>query len=50
MLYSPSPGKSVRSLQKCHVIDSGLMTAFGFYDEAKAIEAAVARHLYNARP
>jgi hypothetical protein len=49
-LYSPSIGKSIRSMQKCHVIDSGLMTAFGFYDEAKAIEAAIARHLYNARP
>ncbi len=49
-LYSSSAGKSVRNLPKCHLIDSGLMTAFGFYDEAKAIEAAVARHLYNARP
>jgi hypothetical protein len=49
-LYSPSIGKSERSMPKCHVIDSGLMTALGFYDEAKAIEAAVARHLYNMRP
>lgn len=43
----PSIEKRIRSNQKVHLIDSGLISIFGEDNESKKIESLVGRHLLN---
>lgn len=48
--FSRSVETKLRSLDKVHVIDSGLAWAFGLRDMGPLAESVVARHFYSAKP
>lgn len=48
--YSPSIEKRLRSNDKIHIIDSGLMTACGHAETGPKVESCVNRHLIHLKP
>ncbi|MBI4687644.1 MAG: DUF4143 domain-containing protein [Nitrospirae bacterium] len=47
--YAKSIGKSIRSSEKVHVLDSGLINAFSRIETGHAVETVVASHLLRAK-
>lgn len=48
--YAFSVEKQVRALEKVGLVDSGFLSAFKVFDESKAVETMVGRHLESKAP
>ena len=48
--YSSSVESEIRSAEKAHVIDPGLVSMFGEVEVGRLMESAIARHLWMYQP